>query len=394
MSSLLLRRTARHSVGAVVASAAVLGGTARVVGAQGSLAGQGFGYPPGQLSTRALGTGGGLAEFDPVSPLNPAALVSFGRTAFAFQYDPEFRTTQVGSATAHNTIARFPVISLGVPFRQRFTLGVSASTFLDRSFTTQYPTTTVIGGQSVLANETVESRGSIADIRVGVGAYVARWLSVGIAAHRYTGENRLVSGRQFVDTTQFGSVSDSSTLSFSGSAISAGVEVIPVRGLSIAGSARRGGRLRSERGDTTVRSANAPDRYGVGVRIDRITGATFAASYARTDWSSMRGLGTTIDTRDAQELMGGVEAVGPSIGSAPLVLRLGARRRTLPFAIDSARIRETAFTGGLGLPLAGGRALADLALQRASRTPDGGTTVVQGAREHAWTLSVGFTIRP
>ena len=57
-------------------------------------------------------------------------------------------------------------------------------------------------------------------------------------------------------------------------------------------------------------------------------------------------------------------------------------------------MRETAFTGGLGLPFSGGRALADLALQRASRTPDGGTTAVQGARERAWTLSLGFTVRP
>ncbi len=393
MSSLLLRRTARPTIGAMIATAAVLGG-ARAAMAQGSLAGQGFGYPPGQLSTRALGTGGGLAEFDPVSPINPASLTSYGRTAFAFQYDPEFRTTQVGTATAHNTIARFPVVSLGVPFHQRYTLGISASTLLDRSFTTQYPTTTVIGGQSVLANETVESRGSIADLRLGVGAFVTRWLRVGAAVHRFTGENRLVSGRRFVDTTQFGSVSDSSTLSFTGSAISIGAEVVPIRGFSIAGSARRGGSLRTERGDTAVRSANAPNRYGVGLRVDRITGATFAASYARTDWSSMRGLGSSLDTRNADELMGGVEAVGPSVGSAPLILRLGARRRTLPFAIDSAQIRETAFTGGLGLPLAGGRALADLALQRASRTPEGGTAAVQGAREHAWTLSLGFTIRP
>src|SRR3954462_7822521 len=32
--------------------------------AQGTLSTQGFGYPPGQLSARVLGTGGGLTEFD------------------------------------------------------------------------------------------------------------------------------------------------------------------------------------------------------------------------------------------------------------------------------------------------------------------------------------------
>lgn len=397
MRSLLLRRGAHSSVGAiVVAVAAVLGVAPRTGAAQGSLAGQGYGYPPGALSTRALGSGGGLAEFDPVSPINPASLASYGRTAFAFQYDPEFRTTQVGGATSHTTIARFPVVAIGVPFRQRFTFGLSASTLLDRSFTTQYQTTTRIGGDSVLANETVESRGSIADIRLGAAAYVARWLRVGAAVHRFTGQNRLVSGRQFVDTTQFGSVSDSTTLSFTGSAVSIGAEVTPVRGFSVAASARRGGSLRTEQADTGVTRSDAPGRVGIGVRVDRITGATIAASYARTSWSNMRGLGTTnLDARDTHEWMGGIEAIGPSVGAAPVILRAGARRRTLPFAVGGAQVRETAFTGGLGLPLSGGRALADLAVQRSSRTPDGATTAaVQSARERAWTVSIGFTLRP
>ena len=395
MRLLLWRRPALSAGGAIVATAAFLAALPRTGAAQGSLSGQGYGYPPGELSTRALGTGGGLAEFDPVSPINPASIAYFGRTAFSFQYDPEFRTTQAGTATAHNTIARFPVVSLGIPFRQRFTLGLSASTLLDRSFTTQYPTTTVIGGESVVANETIESRGSISDLRLALAASVARWLQVGAAVHRLTGANRLVSGRQFVDTTQFGSVSDSSTLSFSGSAVSVGADVTPTRGVTIAGSARRGGTLRTQRTDTAVSSAHAPDRYGVGLRIDRITGATIAASYARTTWSNMRGLGTTLDARDSRELMGGIEAVGPSVGSAPVILRLGARRRTLPFAIDSAQIREVAYTAGFGLPLASGRTLADFTVQRANRTPEGGNSAaVQAAREHAWTVSFGFTIRP
>lgn len=380
---------------AVVVSGALLAARARPLAAQGSLGGQGFGYPPGQLSTRALGTGGGLAEFDPVSPINDAQLALYGRLTASFQYDPEFRTTSVGGATAHNTIARFPVLAIGIPLRRRFTLGVSASTLLDRSFTTQYPSTTIVGGDSVRANETVEARGSIADLRFGGAMYVAPWLRVGAAVHALTGRNRVVSGRTFVDTTEFGSVSDSSTLSFAGSAFSAGVDVTPVRGLSVAGSARVGGRMRVEVGDSVLGRGNAPDRFGVGLRVDRIPGTTLAASYARTNWSSMRGLGTSLlDARDGYELMGGVEAGGPSVGAAPSVLRLGARRRTLPFAIGGARILETAYTGGFGLPFGGGRALADLAVQRANRTPDGGTTAVDAAREHAWTVSIGFTVRP
>ncbi|HEY0776444.1 MAG TPA: hypothetical protein VGD56_00630 [Gemmatirosa sp.] len=394
MRSLLLRRVARTSAGATVAAAACVG-LARRAAAQGSLSGQGYGYPPGELSTRALGTGGGLAEFDPVSPINPASIALYGRTAFAFQYDPEFRTTTVGSATAHNTIARFPLVAIGVPFHQRFTFAFSASTFLDRSFTTTYQSSTSIGGTSVIDTTTAESRGSISDLRLGGSAFVARWLQVGVAVHRLTGNNRLVSGRRFVDTTNFGSISDSSTLSFTGSAVSAGAIVTPVRGLSVAGSARRGASMRAEFNDTIVGRGTVPDRYGVGLRFDRITGATIAASYARTGWSSMRGLGSAdLDARDTHELMGGIEAVGPSVGAAPVILRLGARNRTLPFAIDGAQIRETAFSGGLGLPLGGGRALGDLTLQHASRTPIQSTSALNNVSERAWTLSIGFTLRP
>jgi hypothetical protein len=60
-------------------------------GAQGTLSGQGFGYPTGQLSTNALGNGGAMQEFDPFSPITPAALGSLApwrRPAFYFQYDP------------------------------------------------------------------------------------------------------------------------------------------------------------------------------------------------------------------------------------------------------------------------------------------------------------------
>src|SRR5690242_18553488 len=38
--------------------------------AQANLSSQGFGYPTGQFSTRTYGTGGALAELDPLSPVN------------------------------------------------------------------------------------------------------------------------------------------------------------------------------------------------------------------------------------------------------------------------------------------------------------------------------------
>jgi hypothetical protein len=375
------------------ALALALGVVPAAAAAQGSLGAQGFGYPTGQLSTRALGTGGGLAEFDQTSPLNPAAISYFRRAQLTVQYDPEFRRVTAGGSSQNATIARFPVISVGLSSGSRMSVGLSASTYLDRTFTTRFQSTAQIGDETVTSTESIESRGAVSDLRAGLGYIATPWLRLGVAGHVLTGENRLVSGRLFADTSQFGSVSDSSTLDYSGAAMSAGFELTPLRGLSLAGSARRGLDLRVQRNDSTLRAGSAPDRLGVGVRFDRITGATFAASYARTTWTRVRELGSTaLDVRDAPEYMLGVEALGPRLGDVPTFFRLGGRQRTLPFGLGGADVRERAYSAGAGLPLAGGRALFDLAVQRASRSLEGSTPV--DARERAWTVSVGLTVRP
>lgn len=390
------RRAATRGLLAVAGAAAL---APAAVAAQGSLGTQGFGYPTGQLSTRALGLGGGIAEFDQTSPLNPAAISYFRRAQLTVQYDPEFRSVRTGGDGQRATIARFPVISVGLPAGSRLAVGLSASTYLDRSFTTTFQSTSVIGSETVTATESIESRGAITDLRAGLGYAAASWLRVGVAAHVLTGENRLVSGRIFADTSQFGAVSDSSSLDYSGAGFSAGVEVTPVRGLSIAGSARRGLDLRVQRNDSTLRTGSAPDRLGVGLRFDRITGASFSASYARTTWTRVRPLGSSaLEVRDAPELMIGLEAAGPRFGETPTLVRVGARDRTLPFGIGGAPVRERAYAGGFGAPFAGGRALLDLAVQRAARSLDGpltpGALASSDVSERAWTISIGLTVRP
>jgi hypothetical protein len=364
--------------------------------AQGTLSVQGFGYPTGQLSTRAVGTGGAYGEFDGVSPLNPASLLELGRTFAAFQYEPEFRSLAAGSVAQRNTISRFPVIAAGGPFaRRRGMFALSASTFLDRTFSTTFPNTTEFSNETVETIERVESSGSIADVRLGVAYAVNRVLRVGIAGHALTGENRLVSAYEFADTSRFRNRNDSTSIAYSGAAVTLGAELVPVRGVRVAGSYRRGGGLRAEQGDSTISRGAVPDRAGIGLRVDRLPGASLAVSYARTSWTRMRGLGTSaLLVSDANDVSAGLEAIGPRLGETPLLLRLGARRRGLPFGVGGATVNETSFGGGLGLPLGGGRALADASLQRALRSTEGGTGAVASARERAWLLSIGFTVRP
>jgi len=77
------------SVGLTVGLVAML---ASVASAQAALSTQGFGFPTGQLSSRAWGTGGSIAEVDPLSPVNPATLSMIGTRLINFQIEPEYRS--------------------------------------------------------------------------------------------------------------------------------------------------------------------------------------------------------------------------------------------------------------------------------------------------------------
>ena len=65
--------------------------------AQGAISLQGLGYPPGQFSARAEGTGGGVADFDALSLTSPASLAGVAASALFLQYSPEFRKVSKSS---------------------------------------------------------------------------------------------------------------------------------------------------------------------------------------------------------------------------------------------------------------------------------------------------------
>ena len=66
---------------------------------QANLSTQGFGYPTGQLSSRALGSAGSIGEVDPLSPINPASLADLPTRTVFFQIEPEFRTVTANGGT-------------------------------------------------------------------------------------------------------------------------------------------------------------------------------------------------------------------------------------------------------------------------------------------------------
>jgi hypothetical protein len=364
------------------------------VSAQGALSTQGFGYPPGQFSSRALGTGGGLAPFDPQSTVNPASAAISGDPVLFLQYEPEFRRLTSGNVTQHTTTSRFPLAVASVPVGSQGTIALSVSTLLDRSWETTTTRDQIVAGTPATTTEVVKSIGAINDVRL-VGGWANSRVQIGVGGHVFTGQNRLYFTQTFPDSLHFVGVNQLSSLDYTGFAVSGGVIIHPSSVFALALSGRKGGNLRARSSDTLVASAKIPDRYGAGIFFSGIPGATVSAQISRDRWSALNGLGSTdADATDAWDSGVGIEATGPRLFERVVLLRLGARYRTLPFPAGGAQVREVAFAGGLGAQFSRNRASLDVTLQSASRSAPDASGSVGDIRERAYTLSFGLRVRP
>jgi hypothetical protein len=359
--------------------------------AQGALSLQGLGYPTGGMSARGEATGGGVADFDPLSLVNPASLAAVGASSLFFQYSPEFRRVTAGSNTAKTTTARFPLISGALAMGQAWTLGLGASTFLDRSSETSLVRQMQVGAPTDLVNVTERNKvlGAINDLRLGLAWAATPGFHIGVGAHAFTGSNRITFSRLFPDSAKYLSTSETGRISFAGFAGSVGIEYRPSRVVGFALAARKGGNLTAQAADTTIGTGRIPDHYSGSVTYEGITGAVISARVAHDAWSSLSSLSSSNSKAfDGWDTGVGVEVTGPSVLQRVVILRAGGRVRTLPFGLNGEKVSETSFVGGLGLPLARNRASFDFSVQRASRTT--GSDV----KERAFILSFGLRVTP
>jgi hypothetical protein len=375
-------RLARCSLGAVALAASV-------AGAQGTLSGQGFGYPGAGLSTRAGAAGGALGEFDFSSARNPSSVLGWGRGGMYFQYEPEFRSISAPGGSDRTTTARFPMTMGALQTGGRTMLAFSSTMLLDRTWATRVRSGQILGTDSVGFEETTSSAGAINDLRMALAYSVTGALSVGAAIHGYTGENRMQLIRQFDDSLKYGTLLRGLTLGYSGTALSIGATWRPHRTIAVAASLRQGGGMTLHVADSVVSTAHVPNRVGAAIRFDGLPGASLAVSVDHTKWTRMASLsGTGLGVRDATEVGVGAELLGPRMRGFPSIFYLGYRRRDLPFSTTGDDVQERLVSAGAGVPIAGPRATLDFAFQRASRGS------VREVREGAWLFSVGFTVRP
>lgn len=379
--------------------------------AQGALSTQGFGYPPGQLSAHALGAGGAIGETDPQSAINPAALADWGRAAVLFTWAPEFRRIDVGAVSDRSSVSRFPLIAAAVPVSERLTLGLSSSTLADRSFEVSYAVSEIFDGVPVTSTETIEALGAINDVRLAAAYRLSPRLRIGAALHGITGENRVTKSR--TDFEQGSGFSQRDRVSYGGVAGSVGLVWMPASPITIAASARLGGRLRAYVNDSVASEATVPDRGGLEVRYSGIRGMVVSARAEMVNWEEMEELRDPesetrtpgegmppLQAEATQEYSLGADFTGPRAFGRIIPLRLGVRQRELPFSLGRwvvspldgveasyDRVDETSVSAGFGIPLARERALIDVAIQRSMRS-------AADFDESAWTVGVSLTIRP
>ena len=289
-----------------------------------------------------------------------------------------------------SALQRVPLIMVIFPARHGVAIGISATSFLDRTFATTTTGRAVIDGKSVPTSDQTEVRGAINDIRAGAGWQISPRFRVGVAGHLYTGENKATRERTFADTLAFGNVLDSSRVTYFGTALSVGGEATLGKGFTALASYRRGNELNARIRDTIIAKASVPTRTGVALRYDGIVGSVFAVGMEQIAWSEMASLGSSSTTStDAMNWHAGAEVAGPKFRGLPLLVRAGYALNELPFGVLGQIAKENRMTAGLGVPVAGEDASLDLSVQRAHRTLSG-----SGLTETAWLLGIGIQIRP
>ena len=360
--------------------------------AQGTLSTQGFGYPTSGMSTRSLGAGGAITEFDPLSATNPAAIPSIGGGALYVQAEPEFRQLSVAAGTENARIARHPLATIAFPLRANLMAGLTLSNLLDRSFETNERRVEVIGGETLPTTNFFKSDGAIGDVRLALAWTPRSWIRIGVGGHAITGDNRLRSTQQFDDSARFASIVDTSTVTYVGTAVSAGATLFIKNTVGLAGSFRKGGTMTVKHGDTTLAKANVPDRMSFSLAFIGIRGTTIAARTSKETWSNMQGLGSpTLRISEDWDTSIGADVLGPRFGQRAIQVRGGVRWRTLPFGLANSEVKEKSASFGLGTLFARGRIAVDVSGIRALRDP---VSSAIDLSEKAWTISAGLTVRP
>ena len=347
---------------------------------------RGLGLLGRPLSGRAAGTGGAFSLFDAASPLNPAALAQWQGPAGWGVGAASSRRFASGSTSTTLGSTRFPLFGFAVPAGQRMVVGVSVSDYLDRTWSVTTTSADTLRGDSVTLTDAASSTGGVTDLRFGAAYRISPSFVAGIGIHALAGSTQMSVERSFSDSGYI-AYRDVATTNFSGVGVSLGAQGRLSDHVALAGAVRLNARLTAKADNGATARVAMPAEISGGVMFAPVLGVGFAATVGYQTWARSAG-DLEAAGQDRSRSVWNV-ALGAEIDvlRRRMPLRIGYRWRQLPFPVAGSWLSEHAFSGGLGLTLAGGRATLDVGVDVGSRTAGSAT-------EKFTTGFVGVIVRP
>ena len=350
---------------------------------------RGLGFLDEPLTGRSAGMGGGYAMFDGGGVTNPASIAAWtGSVGWAVGAASR-RSFDTGTGAQTLTSTRFPLFGFSTPVSPRLVVGLSASDYLDRNWSVDQADTVSLRGSAVAVTDATSSAGGITDLRAAAAYRLSAEWAVGLGLHVLTGSSVTTVRRAFPSDTSYHSFQEQSSTDYSGLGLSVGLFATPASSVILGASARLNTRLKATGADTSAR-IRMPVELAAGLYYAPLQSLILSSTIRYSTWSQAAGdlvAAGQERSRDVWSVGVGLQAATLRMAGQTVPLRLGYRWRQLPFLIGGSGLNEHAFTAGLSLAGARGRANLDVALEVGSRS--------SSALTERFTMAVvGVSIQP
>ncbi|WP_419161078.1 hypothetical protein [Candidatus Palauibacter sp.] len=367
--------------------------------AQTPLTSIGLGYPVAPVDGRSAALGGsgtGLLGGS-FSVGNPADLLLHDEPGFSLSLLGEAVTVKGEGSSLNTGRERFSTIRALVPFGD-WAAGLAFGGEFDQDWSNILRDTLPLSDGSVPYEETREHDGGISNIDLSIARRVGP-VGVGVSAQRLTGSLRQSFFRVFQDPLDgappLAAVVGARELSWRAWRFKAGGS-IQVGDRAVVGAAfGTGGTLYATVGNAEEPDADfeLPTSIEVGGSVRVTNNLLVTAGGGRSGWSAVQPFGgqtgSEFTSHDTVWMGGGLEYGGLSLIGGRLPVRIGVRKRGLPFSRGGEALDEQAFTGGFGWEFREGLAVFDLAFESGSR----GDVAAVGLAEGFQRVTLSFSLR-
>ncbi|MEE9208225.1 MAG: hypothetical protein V3U67_07615 [Gemmatimonadota bacterium] len=334
----------------------------------------GLGVPVAPTDARAAALGGagvGLLGGS-LTLLSPSDLTGIKGNVIGLSFNPERITLVTAGGEDRAKRSRIGLMQAVVPVGQ-WVVGVGLRSQLDQDFLVVFPDTLRTSFGEFPFEERREHDGGISSLDISLARRVGP-LTIGVTAGPIFGALRQVLSRRFeVDPTgvlpTLTPVEDFAKLTYASSRVRGGLSFEAADRFRLSGMVGWTAALEADQQETGItQEFQMPIEVAFGGSARLSPELLVAASGGWIQWSRAKADFRSVGVASVLWAGGGFEWNHLTLGSARVPLRLGYRFADLPFyPRGRQQAKETAFTFGLGLAAAGGRAVFDLSGEVGSR---------------------------